>query len=214
LAAKQYMQVKYLIPFLARTNFATLYSLLPQQQKDAFRVHPKALVDAVVSVANQRAFNVRNEFNGKANVDVAYDTNYSPDTALVRDKDLGLSMLTIDKWITGILQKNVDYLNAVNFKILIKEETGDSEGPVARLAARNLESVAMLGKDTSKASTHTDAPDVVGHTPLAIFENRFITGFRNARTAHEEALSYLLFYKALKEGKGTPGEFPQITLFR
>ncbi len=200
-------QAKYLIPFLARTSFTTLFRLLPEEQQILLREHPNELLGAIIKVANSRHFNFTNVFNsetGKTD-EVIVDTNYAPDVSLVRNPSFGLIDLSLSQWITGIL-KGVELLNPAEIERFLGKDH-----PKAKTAASSLESFSVLGRESIEPSKVTDDPDIEGHSRLAIFENRLIlgpTGFFTASQAHAAALNYLTFYTNLKKGMGAPGMYP------
>jgi hypothetical protein len=202
-------QAKYLVPLLSRTSFATMFKMLPAEQRRALRANNASLlVNAVLAAANANQMMRFERFvkEGNSGKQEQYftDVNFRDDESLVRSKDLRLTALTIGHWLRSLSAANgsVDLLNGESIKQLFVAENDK------RAASRSLESFAVVGDDPNP-SKKTNKADVPGHTELAIFENRFIGGSWTAEEAHVAARNYLQFFINLKEGKGAPGAYPK-----
>ena len=73
--------MKFKVPFLARTNFAALFKLLPSNQQLLLAAnHAQALTDAVVAASNAKSFFEKRGMEG-----TYWDADFSPDVPLVRE---------------------------------------------------------------------------------------------------------------------------------
>lgn len=199
-------QAKYMIPFLARTSFPSLFAMLPPGQQDLLRDHLGELLAAIVKVANAKQFIAIEQLSTTTLTQeiVLHDTNFGADVALVRHPDFGLTSLTLGAWLKGVVH-GVETLNPAAINRFLSEES--------KTASNALESFAVLGRKSLEPSTVTDDEDIPGRSRLGIFENRMVggpKGFFTATAAHGAALNYLTYYKNLKQGKGVPGIFPSL----
>lgn len=205
-----FTQAKYFIPLLARTDFATIFKLLPQEQRKALRKNDAALlVNAVVTAANSTQILKMRARLDQGGGEYYADTNFQSTSPLVRAPGLGLQSLTIEKWVKQFTKAKgpVDLMNAETFAAWLSRKGGTLHD-VAKAKA-SLESFAVLGNDPNPSKT-TDTADIAGHSPLTIFENRLISDYFDVERAYRAAYNYLAFFKKIKDSAGNPKKFPTL----
>lgn len=201
--------LKYLAPFLGRTNFAVMFRMLPVAQRMFLaNNNAQALVNAVIAGVNsQSVLQV-------AGINI--DVNFAAGGPLVRnllDTQRGtpgnrpavFSSLTIEAWLQGITQ-GVDHLTPATITAWLQaHEPNLSKAERKRQRDTFLESFATVGDN--RRGDVTDAPERLGQSRLVIMENRIIqptgdptfdNGKMTADQAHKAAYNYLRFFISLR----------------
>jgi hypothetical protein len=217
LSAPNQLWVKYMLPILARTDFATMFALLPLDQKTALGDHnSQAFIDAVIFAANSVALIPA---LGAGH----YDTGYMPASPLLRayqpmnETAPVMQSLSISEWLRGISGiPPVDHLNVDNIKPWL--ETNE---PNLWFWNRNKKSEYL--ESVSSMQGHTEPRERVGASRLIILENRGIApgggvynntyggagpGKMDPDEMTKAAKDYLLYFINMLSRNGDPGPFP------
>jgi hypothetical protein len=160
---------KVLAPLMSRTDFATLFEMLPQEQKDYFKTHADVFRDLIIAAANSNiSFSKRDGIVGA-------------DTPLIQhflkaDTDL-IKALKIGRWLNGMTEGK-DYLSVSGFQQMLKEDAG-TPGALTKKqveTSEELEGFGALGSKTDGGNAIVEfrgIPTMLAHTEIEAFALNF-----------------------------------------
>lgn len=154
---------KVLAPLMSRTEFSTLFGLLPAPQQTALRSDPKVFCDLVLAAANS---NVGLTSKDAILVDTMPLIQHFTKAGMDDIKDL-----TIGRWLDGI-PRGVDYLSISGFQQMMKEDRGTS-GPLTQDEAElsgQLEGFGALGSKTDSGNAIVEFRGIPKEIPASEIE--------------------------------------------
>jgi hypothetical protein len=189
---------KHRLPFMYRTDMSKIFSLIPAELRGAVSDATPTMIDAIVTTANTfKNANLEQEYKPNAAV-------FAGIKRLIRGKmgkdvtfqqastEVALPELTLEKWISGILDKNrpKDYATEANLPGFLTEFQA-SKGVVLDQNAlkdrvQRVRGIGGLGPKVDKSSRGEEVP---------IFENRklapkYETKGKEIKLTIEEAVQY------------------------
>lgn len=177
---------KVLAPLMSRTEFSTLFGLLPAPQQNALRSDPKVFCDLVLAAAN-------------SNIGIT-----SKDVALVDTMPLiqhfgkagmdDIKQLTIGRWLDGI-PRGVDYLSVSGFQQMLHEDRGTPGALTQQQMAvsEELEGFGALGSKTDSGNAIVEfrgIPTMLDHTQIEEFALNFHKYIVNLNTKPRGSVYY------------------------
>lgn len=159
---------KVLAPLMSRTDFASLFEMLPDEQKDYFRSHGDVLRDLIIAAANSNiGFSTR-------------DAVVGPDSPIIQHFAKAgteqIKALTIGRWLMGITN-GVDYLTVSGFQRMLQEDIGGGPLTEKQMAtSEELEGFGALGNKTDSGNAIVEfrgIPTMLEHTKIEEFALNF-----------------------------------------